>query len=47
MNLGEVAAACFVKNYIIAVDEELKNAEKKHLNLKATNFVINYIITSQ
>ena len=45
--LGEVAAAMEIKKYVIDVDNELADAEKKHLALKAENFDISNIIAEQ
>jgi len=44
MDLDEVAAALFLKCYIEDVDKELKQAEQKHLNMKALDYPISNII---
>jgi len=46
-NLGEIAAACEIKCYICAVDEELKHAEKKLLKLETIDYNINSIVSWQ
>lgn len=45
--LGEVAAANEIKCYICAVDEELKHAEKKMIQLESVDYNINTIISWQ
>lgn len=47
MQLGEVAAAIFLKGYICDVSHELKGAEQELLDLKATNYDMVMIIEKQ
>lgn len=47
MDEGQVTAAMFIKMFLFDATEELKKAEQKHINLKSTNFDINYIISCQ
>lgn len=47
MQLGQIAAAMFFKDYICDVDNELKCAEGKFLDLKAVNYDIVMILEKQ
>lgn len=47
INIGEIASAKFLCDYICDVDEELKTAEEYMLNKQATNFDLAYIIEEQ
>ena len=44
---GEIAAAMFLQSYICNVSDQLKCAEKKMLDIKATNYDICFIVESQ
>ena len=46
-DLGEIAAAMKISCYIKDVDEELKSAIKKFINLQTINYDINMIIEEQ
>ena len=47
MELGECSAAMFIKCFMCDVDNELADAQAWHLQKKATNFDINYMISEQ
>lgn len=47
MNLNEVAAALFLKDYVLDVDRELKKAEKYQLNKKANDYSMDAIMSEQ
>lgn len=47
MEQGEVAAACFVRNMVLDVAEELNNAERYLLNKKAVDYDIGAIMSEQ
>ena len=47
MNIGEVAAALFLKEYVVDVDKELKKAEKYQLNKKANDYSMEAIMSEQ
>ena len=44
---GEIAAADKVKCYICDVDEELKHAEKKFIQLETVNYDLSVIVQEQ
>lgn len=45
--IGEIAAADKVKCYICDVDEELKHAEKKFIQLETMNYDLSVIVQEQ
>lgn len=47
INIGEVASALKLKEFICDVDKELKEAERKQLDLRAVDFSLEYIIQTQ
>ena len=47
METGEVAAACFVKNLVLDVTEELSSAERYLLNKMAVDYDIGAILSEQ
>lgn len=47
LNENEIAAAKFVCGYVQNVDNELKEAEKVHINLETVGYDIGYILSNQ
>ena len=47
LDLGEVAAAQKIACFVCAVDKELKWAQRKHINLLASDYNISYILGEQ
>lgn len=47
MNMGEIAFALFLKDYVVEVDHELKKAEKYNLNKKACDYSMDVIVQEQ
>lgn len=47
MDIDEVASACKIKEFILDVDQELKKAERYHLNKEAVNYDMSVIIEEQ
>ena len=47
LNENEIAAANFVCGYVQDVDDELKEAEKVHINLETVGYDIGYILSNQ
>lgn len=47
LDMGEVAAAEFIEDYIEAVDKELKKAQEKHICLTSLDYSLSYIIGEQ
>lgn len=47
LNENEIAAASFVLGYVKDVDDELKTAEKTHLDLESAGYDIGFILSNQ